>query len=255
MKVNKSLLVAALSLFAASGLMAKQQAKDEVPGVAAQPASYFYTGKPYDADLGAYTFNYRNYDPTLKRWTTIDPSGFPDGANNSVYGCNTPTTSIDYLGFFTVTVPERTAKICWAWWNDTGDSVCASGALSEAVTEMQNSNQGYYTNNLSAQLKFAYSTAGIADLLGSYTTVILFCHGFIQGNDSHPIYTIGNSHDVGASVSPLAAFGSIANAYKIEYATCCNAYSPNSTTGATGDEMGFTLANWAKAYTKAYLKE
>ena len=110
MKVNKSLLVAALSLFAASGLMAKQQAKEEVPGVAAQPASYFYTGKPYDADLGAYTFNYRNYDPEVKRWTTMDPSGFPDGANNHVYAA-VPTSEVDYQGLFALAGPTSASPL------------------------------------------------------------------------------------------------------------------------------------------------
>lgn len=102
MKINKTLLIAALSLLAASGVMAKPQAKEETPGVAAQPASYFYTGKPYDADFGAYIFRFRNYDPELKRWTSVDPSGFPDGPNNSVYLSN-PTTALDYQGLFSLT--------------------------------------------------------------------------------------------------------------------------------------------------------
>jgi RHS repeat-associated protein len=85
MKLNKALLISALSLVAATGLIAKPQVKEEVPGVAPQPASYFYTGKPYDADLGAYTFNFRNYDPEMRRWTSADPRGFPDGANNLIY--------------------------------------------------------------------------------------------------------------------------------------------------------------------------
>ena len=102
MKLNKFLLVTALSLFAASGLMAKSQPKDEIPGVAAQSASYFYTGKPYDADLGAFTFKYRNYDPELKRWTSADPSGFPDGANNTSYApC--PTWKLDPNGLISIT--------------------------------------------------------------------------------------------------------------------------------------------------------
>ena len=58
---------------------------ENIPGVAEQPASYFYTGKPYDADLGAYVFNARNYNPEINRWTSADPSGFPDGANANIY--------------------------------------------------------------------------------------------------------------------------------------------------------------------------
>ena len=56
------------------------------PAVTAQaPRTLFYTGKPYDADQNAYLFKYRAYDPTAARWTSADPSGFPDGANNWVY--------------------------------------------------------------------------------------------------------------------------------------------------------------------------
>ena len=100
MKLHKTLLITALSLFAASGLMAKEKAKkEEIPGVAHQPAEFFYTGKPYDKDLGAYTFNYRNYDPKVARWTSADPSGFPDGANIQRYA-PIPTIAFDATGLF-----------------------------------------------------------------------------------------------------------------------------------------------------------
>jgi RHS repeat-associated protein len=44
-----------------------------------------FTGKPYDADLGAYVFPFRNYRPEEGRWMSADPSGFPDGMNGRVY--------------------------------------------------------------------------------------------------------------------------------------------------------------------------
>ena len=75
------------------------QAKQDIPGVAEQPASYFYTGKPYDSDLGAYVFNARNYNPEINRWTSADPSGFPDSANNGKYVAN-PLTQYDALGLY-----------------------------------------------------------------------------------------------------------------------------------------------------------
>lgn len=40
---------------------------------------------------------FRNYDPELSRWTSFDPSGFPDGPNNLIYA-PTPTIAIDPLG-------------------------------------------------------------------------------------------------------------------------------------------------------------
>jgi len=57
----------------------------------------FYTGKPYIQSTGSYAFKYRSYNPELARWTSEDPSGFPDGANGSIYA-PTPTTGMDPLG-------------------------------------------------------------------------------------------------------------------------------------------------------------
>jgi RHS repeat-associated protein len=97
---------------AISGLVAKEQSqKDQVPGVAPQPAEFFYTGKPYDTDLGAYAFNYRNYDPELKRWTTMDPSGFPDGVNNSLYVSNSPLGVYDTDGLMSVSISGVTIDL------------------------------------------------------------------------------------------------------------------------------------------------
>jgi RHS repeat-associated protein len=57
----------------------------------------FYTGKPYLADSGSYAFKYREYNPEMGRWTTVDPSGFPDGANNVAYMA-VPTSEVDICG-------------------------------------------------------------------------------------------------------------------------------------------------------------
>ena len=58
----------------------------------------FYTGKPYDEDLQAYHFLYRNYSPTQARWTAADPSGFPDGPNQWLYVNNGVMNKVDALG-------------------------------------------------------------------------------------------------------------------------------------------------------------
>lgn len=44
-----------------------------------------FTGKPYDADMGAYVFPFRNYRSEEARWMSNDPSGFPDGLNGAAY--------------------------------------------------------------------------------------------------------------------------------------------------------------------------
>jgi len=57
----------------------------------------FYTGKPYLAESSSYAFKYREYNPEMGRWTTVDPSGFPDGANNRVY-LAAPISQLDNNG-------------------------------------------------------------------------------------------------------------------------------------------------------------
>ena len=63
-----------------------------------QEGGVFYTGKPYLADSGSYAFKYREYNPEMGRWITVDPSGFPDGANNRLYA-SAPSSALDPDGF------------------------------------------------------------------------------------------------------------------------------------------------------------
>jgi len=81
---------------AADALAAKQ-------AYCAPSTSAFYTGKPYLQETGSYVFKYRNYDPELNRWTSADPSGFPDGVNNLSYGPN-PLSQLDATGLVSVDV-------------------------------------------------------------------------------------------------------------------------------------------------------
>jgi RHS repeat-associated protein len=67
----------------------------------AEETHAFYTGKPYLGSTGGYAFQYRSYNPELARWTSEDPSGFPDGANGSIYAPK-PTSEFDYMGLWTL---------------------------------------------------------------------------------------------------------------------------------------------------------
>ena len=69
------------------------------------PVAGFYTGKPYLAESGSYAFKYREYNPEMNRWTTVDPSGFPDGANNRLYAA-VPTSQFDFQGCFTLSTTQ-----------------------------------------------------------------------------------------------------------------------------------------------------
>jgi RHS repeat-associated protein len=82
----------------------------EANAVTVDPASYqFYTGKPYVTNDGGYVYRYRTYSPEISRWTSADPSGFPNGANNQHYAPN-PTRQIDALGLTISLVPDGTAS-------------------------------------------------------------------------------------------------------------------------------------------------
>ncbi len=61
---------------------AEKSAETDAKSVTQETA--FYTGKPYLASSGDYAFKYRSYSPELARWTSEDPSGFPDGANSNI---------------------------------------------------------------------------------------------------------------------------------------------------------------------------
>jgi RHS repeat-associated protein len=69
--------------------------------------SAFYTGKPYIESSGGYAFKYRSYNPELARWTSEDPSGFPDGSNAYSYINNTPVTAYDLEGLFKQVVKRQ----------------------------------------------------------------------------------------------------------------------------------------------------
>ena len=61
----------------------------------------FFTGKPYIGELG-YAFLFRNYRADQGKWQTKDPLGYPDGWNNLAYVNNKVSSSIDFLGGWTV---------------------------------------------------------------------------------------------------------------------------------------------------------
>ena len=57
-----------------------------------------FSTKERDFSTGLDYFGFRYYDPILGKFTTRDPSGYPDGPNNYLYVNNNPINSIDPLG-------------------------------------------------------------------------------------------------------------------------------------------------------------
>lgn len=78
---------------------AEQASVAQTAAKASDSSTQFYTGKPLVTDAGGYIFKYRTYSPEMSRWTSADPSGFPDGANAQMYLKN-PMSSVDPLGLY-----------------------------------------------------------------------------------------------------------------------------------------------------------
>jgi RHS repeat-associated protein len=89
---------------------ADQEATAKTAAATQEVSTQFYTGKPYVADVGGYIFKYRAYNPEMSRWTTSDPSGFRDGANNMAYA-PTPTMQFDPNGLAKMT--SYTGTLDW----------------------------------------------------------------------------------------------------------------------------------------------
>ena len=56
-----------------------------------------FTGRPLISN-GSYQFLERNYLPMVGRWSSADPTGFPEGWNSHLYGRNAPTMGYDTKG-------------------------------------------------------------------------------------------------------------------------------------------------------------
>jgi RHS repeat-associated protein len=64
--------------------------------------NYGYTGKPFDATTGMYNYGYRDYQPSIARFTTVDP--VRDGNNWFSYVNNDPVNWVDPWGLWTFQV-------------------------------------------------------------------------------------------------------------------------------------------------------
>jgi len=98
---------------------AEKASKSNSHGYAAEESA-FYTGKPYIESSSGYAFKYRSYNPELARWTSEDPSGFPDGANVYGYVKNRVTNFFDYEGL-------ASASFKGAYNDASGFNVVSSG--------------------------------------------------------------------------------------------------------------------------------
>ncbi len=143
---------------------AEKSSKSASHGYAAE-GGVFYTGKPYLASSGGYTFKYRSYNPELARWTSEDPIGFPDGANNSYYA-PTPTIGFDALGLFYSGTLYAEALSDMMLWNQL---YIVAGPLTTAAL---NHADGTSPGNWTLTAAEAAIVKGSADYTGGYYTSV-----------------------------------------------------------------------------------
>ena len=106
-----------------------QQVAADTAAAAQVGSEQFYTGKPYVADAGGYVYKYRTYSPEMSRWTSADPSGFPDGINNFVYARNQASYSLDDNGLATLAPGSDTSNS--STWAVTDSWSGGSGSVDE----------------------------------------------------------------------------------------------------------------------------
>ena len=153
---------------------AEQKSKPASQGYAT-PETAFYTGKPYLATSGSYAFKYRSYSPELARWTSEDPSGFPDGANGNRYA-PIPSYGLDFAGLWKLQIVGDQAK------NDSNWGLVSIGGFDHRMSS------GYYveTQDITATSTNTSGTVN-ADFFGTINKLNYALERNTQGDVSFAI--------------------------------------------------------------------
>jgi RHS repeat-associated protein len=158
----------------------------------------FYTGKPYDAELGSYIFKFRNYNPETQRWNSADPSGFPDGANNYTYASNQPIFIIDDNG-----LTGKKVLVVFIMSGNAADDTVRDGVKrnvegwNEQMTtwDSQNTEGNYYTKDDDILNYGLFTQAqSIGAFSDYYDKIYAVIHGVNTGTVTSPNWSGFNSN-------------------------------------------------------------
>jgi RHS repeat-associated protein len=235
----------------------KAQAEQKARDAQAQTAdgeSNFYTGKPYDAELGGYVFKYRNYSPTMQRWTTADPSGFPDGANNYLYSYNSPIFILDNNG-----LTGKSVLWVYAWSSNSfnlGQSNEFNQEFSDLKSQMELYDSLYFTEESKTHYlddgdKFEFRiVSSLYELMNitDYNQIYIAAHGTYTLNGTEDIFenrTYTGKYQIGSHQLTEMDFISYNMAIQMVYG--CNA--------TYGDVNAFQIASMFREKTMSYLFE
>ncbi len=153
-----------------------------------------FTGKPYDADMGAYVFPFRNYRSDEARWMSADPSGFPDGPNMHYYAAS-PTRSFDRMGLDVI----NSSGLDWLLFSHY---IAGSGSAYELTANQFDPTEGERTLAMGG-----WDNTNDASMRS-------FARSMSEGTttDSRSNYGLSNHYDATSPVHTI-------NLYKIEVAT------------------------------------
>jgi RHS repeat-associated protein len=166
-------------------------------------------GKPYDTTTGLYNYGYRDYQPEVARFTTIDP--IRDGANWFAYVNNDPVNWVDLWGL-TASEPSP-AYFTQSDWIEAisgsfaGESCAATSLLNEISEEYttqtgtaMNWSQGLYamlsattSNDINQTDATVNSWSGAANTMWGSTGLPGTWTYNADGN--HQIYAIDRNND------------------------------------------------------------
>jgi RHS repeat-associated protein len=142
-----------------------------------------FTGKPYDEDLGAYVFPFRNYRADEARWMSADPSGFPDGVNGRFYIGN-PFSTIDALGLATISAnTQQTFSVTRNLVNQ---------AANAAVSNFYNAYQDIGVSQ-EALTSWVHSRTALLNPTFTQSSLLSGTASFSNGEWSDPSFSMENS--------------------------------------------------------------
>jgi RHS repeat-associated protein len=206
--------------------------------VAKSETATMYTGKISDADAGGYLFKYRNYNPEMSRWTTVDPSGFPDGANGSCYA-PIPTFGLDSNGL--VSWRFGLPSTYYTDNNQAEGTVNINGFENTLTVTNQWHANNYYNLGLTSASLNASSTASLENWM---CTVQMVGIGISVNTSTGALYVSGGSGQSSTNNGGLGLANELGVTYSSDHQTATITYRAAAvySGGGFGGSAG---ANWS----------
>ena len=220
----------------------------------------FYTGKPYLAESGSYAFKYREYNPEMGRWTTVDPSGFPDGANAFSYVNNKSVSFFDDTGLTGKSVLLITVgNLFGNGQNFTGES--GNGSSANYVDDFVNSynstkssmeqwdsghtqNQGWFLRDGDIfDKRVASSNNDLLNAASGYDRVFYISHGDVDSSGNYTMMAPDGSYH------STSFFSGLLGGTQVILGTCYNGFSSGGNTSSLNGAL--TTIKWAAALSQS----